>query len=79
MHFFALCVSTHQSCCPALFKRYRKYGVAVFMCEHHGVKEYIEVVVNSCRDWLFKVKMTCGFRSALAALELLNLFGRRVR
>ena len=56
MHLFALCVSTHQSCCPALFKRYRKYGVAVFMCEHHGVKEYIEVVVKSCREWLNKVK-----------------------
>jgi hypothetical protein len=41
---------------PALFKRYRKYGVAVFMCEHHGVKEYIELVVKSCREWLSKVK-----------------------
>jgi hypothetical protein len=40
----------------ALFKRYRKYGVAVFMCEHHGVKEYIEIVVKSCREWLNKVK-----------------------
>ena len=51
----ALCLFTHQSLCPALFKRYRKYGVAVFMCEHHGVKEYIEVVVKSCREWLIKV------------------------
>jgi hypothetical protein len=45
-----------QSFCPELFKRYRKYGVAVFMCEHPGVKDYIELVVKSCREWLNKVK-----------------------
>jgi hypothetical protein len=52
-----VCVFSHPSCCPALFKRYRKYGVAVFMCEHHGVKEYVEVVVKSCREWLNKVSV----------------------
>lgn len=31
------------------------------MCEHHGVKEYIELVVKSCREWLSKVKDNCKF------------------
>ena len=64
MHLLVLLVSTHEPCPPALFKRYRKYGVAVFMCEHHGVKEYIEVVVKSCREWLNKVTSKLNFRQS---------------
>jgi len=56
---YFLFILFHLMCCPALFKRHRKYGVAAFMCEHHGVKDYIEVVVKSCKEWLMKVKMIC--------------------
>jgi hypothetical protein len=34
------------------------------MCEHHGVKEYIEVVVKSCREWLNKVTSKLNFRQS---------------
>jgi hypothetical protein len=35
------------------------------MCEHHGVKEYIEVVVKSCREWLNKVTPKRDFHQSL--------------